>query len=654
MKKRTSMTWSSQWFDVGNRQSYLESFRPPDGYTLDSAIITTYSIDLDVATAVLCTMVRPGEINREMLTTEKPTDGSDSYWRQRLIGHIRRLQKRVRIFYNANRIHCPSVNPLNDLLSWMLVPVLNTQGRSFHPKCSVLKFKRTDESAKLDPFVIRLLCSSRNMTSERMWEIMFAVDGTMRKKGSSQAKEVAEFVGRLRRISGETVEKGSDCFSSILEDLENVVFGDAQSATSEWSAHFFGQGKPTHLITQNQKPKRLLVMSPFVDLPGLNLLVGGTKMPRRNKKSLLTGREDVLITRSDQTARMEKTKISKKAGQFNVKRVFAFKFRPLSEPEGQNERTPTDLHAKLYIVEESNQSHVWIGSANATQRGWGGRNVEAMVRLTIRGKGLIDYLLESLKAHLADVSPSENDVETPALWADAVVDYLQNGNFAGYWDKDSATVTIKFTPPKGRPEQYEWPRGAGRIQILLPLLGEKHPLKREIGIPANSRPATMYFVWTLDVSDCIPSTVVSFLIIPETEGERRRSFAVQLQLEGRSADDGLQAWRKEMPKGFEYDLLWEIAGRTAGMSRPGGRGLSKGKGNGTKRVSIKSALLPPIERIIHACVADPKNTPSELQGLIEHMSGDEEVEYYVKTLKLILNATKPQIDNDIFQTSRET
>ncbi len=50
--------------------------------------------------------------------------------------------------------------------------------------------------------------------------------------------------------------------------------------------------------------------------------------------------------------------------------------------EGE-EAPPQGLHAKLLFAAKGNRRQLWIGSANATGRGWGGRNVEVVAELSV-------------------------------------------------------------------------------------------------------------------------------------------------------------------------------------------------------------------------------------------------------------------------------
>jgi hypothetical protein len=54
-----------------------------------------------------------------------------------------------------------------------------------------------------------------------------------------------------------------------------------------------------------------------------------------------------------------------------------------AEAIDDEELEPTGLHAKLYFAAKGARRQLWLGSANATQRGWQGRNYEIVAELSI-------------------------------------------------------------------------------------------------------------------------------------------------------------------------------------------------------------------------------------------------------------------------------
>src|SRR5205823_3998060 len=49
---------------------------------------------------------------------------------------------------------------------------------------------------------------------------------------------------------------------------------------------------------------------------------------------------------------------------------------PPAESAESEEVSPAGLHAKLLYAAKGTHRQLWLGSANATERGWGGRNFE--------------------------------------------------------------------------------------------------------------------------------------------------------------------------------------------------------------------------------------------------------------------------------------
>ena len=77
-----------------------------------------------------------------------------------------------------------------------------------------------------------------------------------------------------------------------------------------------------------------------------------------------------------------------------------------AEP-ADSEEAPAGLHAKLLFAAKGARRQLWIGSANATNRGWEGRNFEVAAALSISR--------DSADAIESFVAACESFVPTPSL-----------------------------------------------------------------------------------------------------------------------------------------------------------------------------------------------------------------------------------------------
>lgn len=108
------------------RIDFGEALVPPEGYRLEAAIGTTFSMDIATALTVPVAMALRGGIERDELV-ENPLAA---------LAAMQRLQDRVRIFLEAGNIHPPAGkrNSLISLLEGLVVEVEPPKGSTFHPK----------------------------------------------------------------------------------------------------------------------------------------------------------------------------------------------------------------------------------------------------------------------------------------------------------------------------------------------------------------------------------------------------------------------------------------------------------------------------------------------------------------------------------------
>ena len=140
------------------RAALTEQLRPPSGFTLIHAVGTTFTLDLTSALAVPLSFA--GHHVRE---TDDPIAILDA---------VRRAADRVDVFAQAGQIAAPrTASDLVAFLEPMTHPVVAARrGSLFHPKVWVLEFGRGEERE------YRMLCSSRNLTSDRSWDVMVRLD----------------------------------------------------------------------------------------------------------------------------------------------------------------------------------------------------------------------------------------------------------------------------------------------------------------------------------------------------------------------------------------------------------------------------------------------------------------------------------------------
>lgn len=347
--------------DAHDRRLLLDALRPPEGYTLDEGIGTTFSLDLlALLTAPLgFTMLemqdsRPGEIGE-----------ADALL---LLKTIRQYADRLTVFCQAGRIAVPRVQGrlLANLEQSVVEVIAPTKGGVFHPKVWALRYVGENR-----PVAYRLLVLSRNLTFDRSWDTMLVLDGVLRERVNAIAKNhpLGDFFNALpgmaiRRPVPAVLERAR----RFAHELRRVEFEDhLPPGVSDFAFHPIGVlGRPrSHPIAG--RIDRLLVISPFVSAPELREL--GDKE-----------RNDVLISRAEELAKLPREALA------GFGQVFALNPAAVETLEGETEAgtahvPDAGLHAKVYVADAGWDARVWTGSANATTAGFS-RNVEFLVELT--------------------------------------------------------------------------------------------------------------------------------------------------------------------------------------------------------------------------------------------------------------------------------
>jgi len=173
--------------DPQDRTLLRDVLRPPAGFTLDRALLTTFSLDL---TALLTV---PVAFTVFQLQDERRNLAADPL---ALLESLRRFARKMTVFCQGGQIYIPKQGQL--LLSYLetsVIEVTSPAGGVFHPKLAVLRY--VDETS-LTPHdspshrPLSVLCSSRNLTFDRSWDTMLGNRRATR--GSTQERIFAKII----------------------------------------------------------------------------------------------------------------------------------------------------------------------------------------------------------------------------------------------------------------------------------------------------------------------------------------------------------------------------------------------------------------------------------------------------------------------------
>jgi hypothetical protein len=344
------------------RQTLLAALRPPEGFRVDQVVATTFTLDL---TALLMAPLAFSLLDSvaDDARSGNTADQLDGY---ALLRAAREHAEQMVVFCEATRIAVPRrYQRLFTYLERSVVQVMAPHEQGvFHPKVWVLRMKNDEQAVHY-----RFLCSTRNLTFDRSWDTLLTLDGGLsdRTNAISMNRPLSEFVAALPGLAEprSVAKSQAKLVERVADELLRVKF-ELPPGVDSIAFHPLGIGKRT--FPEPERAQRVLIASPFVDAAGLERW---TQM----------GSSHVLIGRCDQLDALESKALSRFASTHVI--TEALDRDDTDEGSSQDsslEPTSSGLHAKLFVVDDGWDAHVWTGSANATDAGFT-RNVEFLTEL---------------------------------------------------------------------------------------------------------------------------------------------------------------------------------------------------------------------------------------------------------------------------------
>lgn len=367
--------------ETKDRVSYGNLLLPPEGYTLNFAVGTTYSLDLEALTAVCIALGLSEDTDSTLL--QNPVS---------MLNALQKVSEKVLIFCEAGQIKIPGTpSSLSLLLEKMIIPVALPKARginhypAFHPKTWVLQYVNDRGD-----YHYRFAVLSRNLTFDRSWDISFAMDSSKTAQTAQKTLPIMEYLEFLRnQIRADKVQNARTKRSAIrklCDALDGVSFTtDSKEFGDDFEIMPLGIGSGGYdmnndpLFCQTQWAAdysfhELVVFSPFVS---------GSLIEHWNKpEHSLTGTSRTLITR--------KTELSKiTAAQSNRFRIYTLKDDIVDGEEAVSDedadKQKQDIHAKIYLRRKYSDVDLYLGSMNATYSAVN-KNVEMMIRLRTKNR----------------------------------------------------------------------------------------------------------------------------------------------------------------------------------------------------------------------------------------------------------------------------
>lgn len=397
-----------------DRTDYGGILMPPDGYRLDRAVGTTYSLDLEALTAVAICLGLSEE--------------TDSKLMQNPIGMLNALQKvsdKIVLFCEAGQIKVPTKpTALSILLEKMVVEVALPKDRqlgrypSFHPKTWVLAYVNADGDKKY-----RFVVMSRNLTFDRSWDISFAMDSSKNVRQKKKTQPICDFLDYLVtnvHNTSNNAGKKRNLIRGLCSDIKDVSFSlDSKIFGENFEVLPLGIGKNAYRMQEdilfckergnaNSTFNELVVMSPFLS----ESVIADFNLTDR----ALSDCKRTLVTRRSELGKL-------KASDVDNFTIYALKDEIIDgEEEISDEladKKKQDIHAKIYLRRKYSDVDLYLGSMNASYSAIN-KNVEMMLWLGTKNMHLNgDKFLEDI--FCGPVGDAKNPFEQVTV-ADAVLE----------------------------------------------------------------------------------------------------------------------------------------------------------------------------------------------------------------------------------------
>jgi len=352
--------------------SYLDALRPEPGWQTEFAFLASYSADLVALVAVLMALAGLDDDRGSGSKVDFATA-------------LDRLKDRVRLIAQAGRLVAPATTPKILAILDRYVRDANTDETtaSWHPKIALAKLK--PEYGGQTQW--RLWLGSRNLTRDLAWDVGLALVG--RPEGTG---ELVEGIPDLGYELASRAQLPGVAASKVRSELRASRWAVPRGCKVHSVRLLQGEGRdlpetPAHL-------RKLIVVSPFLDGTVVNLL---GRWGNSNTRRLLVSPRAQLSKLAHQQGRpldgfsellyldAPETDADHLAGEATSAATDSSD----EEPESRG------LHAKIIYAEHAKGRSMWVGSANATQRGWQGPNTEVVAEMSVPpevGNGLDEFV----------------------------------------------------------------------------------------------------------------------------------------------------------------------------------------------------------------------------------------------------------------------
>jgi len=578
--------------DPAGRSTLRDVLLPPDGYRLESALGTAYSLDAE--TLVTIPLFAAGLGAEDLVNSVG-------------IAKVYELGARLTLLVQGDRISISrrwaASRPLLKLVGDAVVPCSAGDG-SFHPKLLVLLFDAIDEPGKR---LFRIVVATRNLTTDNSWDSVVVLDEA---PSGVHIPGLADAIGGLAQFVNDPSHPAVAQCAQMSDALKGVRFQPLQGVADLQLLLFHGGSKHAQEVLKKIEGEELLVISPFVRQGFLDRLAAQAGIDKAHRW---------LVTRP----------VDVPDSAFLNYQVFkiadaAVPVRDMAHPQeaqsGQGRLV--GLHAKIYLASSRKAgTRFVVTSANATPSGWT-RNVEVAVTGLAKAKALqVSALLamagsdqeRTFRSLLEEITPMAVERETPEPeWVQRARSILAGAITVGLVQKGpprTLDVTVNF-----QSDRSDWPVG---VEVSVHPFGYE---ERDVRLS----PGKTCMSARIEIEPGIELTPFVVLTLRHANDEPLE-VVLAMPLHGDldwSAEDARATLARLARPGLYRELLWYFGVRGYGG---GPREEPKAEKTSPTKKTASGSSLPILEKVllrVHG--PNAKAEIATIDGLLAGLTDDAE------------------------------
>jgi hypothetical protein len=413
--------------------AFLEALRPESGWTVDTALLASYSADIVSLVAALLALAGRDDDDGD----GNPADLADA---------VELLRGKIFFVVQEGRLAAMRRRAAIAVIIDQFVRSVRSdeEAGSWHPKLAFIRFNAPEGK------VWRLWMGSRNLTVASNLDFGLTLNG---REDVADGVDIQGIPPVLRRLA-ENAGLPRVRVSKLVAACGRVRWS-MPKGLSILDFQMLPALKPTHAIPRFEGADEVVVISPFLD----GAFVSAAAKWGRSAETpryLVSTEAELRKLAHQQGKPLESFKsnlliLESPASEETAPGPIVEGGATASDGElPDEERLDQGLHAKLFAVRHKSTWLMWAGSANATMRAWGGANHEAVMLLTgerVIGQGLhqllgrcrtvkLDTLLSSPPA---DENDTEADIERARKQLSAA--------FEGHLNRDGNSFRIVCDAP---------------------------------------------------------------------------------------------------------------------------------------------------------------------------------------------------------------